>query len=148
VPVPPQTTQVCFRLYYFDLLKYSICIPVSGPCVPPDPPEPPTVCSIEPIRYVRLMYSMVDGPRPGNHVCNRAIFEVKINDIIVGTGNLNNAGGTCDPGQPNYTNFPNMINHGRFDRANFFTIDSPGISIKELDDTTSGYEIELKGLFN
>ena len=149
VPVPSQTTQVCFRLYYNDLLQYSICIPVSGPCIPPtDPPEPPILCSIEPIRYVRLMYSMVDGPRPGSHGCNRAIFEVKINDIIVGTGNLNNAGGTCDPGQPNYANFPNMINRGRLDRANFFTIDSPGISVKQLDETTSGYEIELKGLLN
>jgi hypothetical protein len=148
VVVPPLTTQVCFRLYYNSLLEYSICIPVLGSCDPPDPPDPPVLCSTEPIRYVRLMFSAFDGPRPGNHGCNRALFEVKINDIIVGTGNLNNAGGSCDPGQPNYADFPNMITHSSLDRANIFTIDSPGISIKQLDVTTSGYEIELIGLQN
>ena len=46
--------------------------------------------------YVR--YSNTDGPCPGGHGCDRAKFNVYVNDVFIGIANLNNGGGPDDPG--------------------------------------------------
>jgi hypothetical protein len=47
--------------------------------------------------YVK--YSNTDGPCPGGHGCNRAKFNVYVNDVFLGIANLNNGGGPEDPGK-------------------------------------------------
>jgi len=46
--------------------------------------------------YIR--YSNTDGPCPGGHGCDRAKFNVFVNDVFIGVANLNNGGGPDDPG--------------------------------------------------
>lgn len=45
-----------------------------------------------------VRYSDTEGPCPGGHYCNRAKFNIYVNDIFIGVANLNNAGGADDEG--------------------------------------------------
>jgi hypothetical protein len=59
------------------------------------------------------------SPCWGGHVCDAAKFDIIVNDIYIGTANLNNGGGPEDPGP-----------EGTYDRASTFTIPS-AVKIRE-----------------
>ena len=68
------------------------------------------------------MYSNDDGPCPGGHYCNNADFALSINNTEIGAVNLNNIGGPCDPGSPNFIEFPSMVTQSPYDRATKFSL--------------------------
>jgi hypothetical protein len=87
---PATGANICFKAFATsDCETNSVCIPID--CTP----EPPTIPCAETLKdyYVTVSYSNSDGPCPGGHECNNAVFDFIVNDIVVGTADLNN-----DPG--------------------------------------------------
>lgn len=73
---------------------------VVPPCPPPPPPPPPPVgkCipSVDLYGYTAIVaYDPINCG--GGHVCNRALFDLYLNDIFIGQANLNNGDSTNGP---------------------------------------------------
>jgi hypothetical protein len=142
--VPSGSTEACFR-FYTDQYNYSneICVPIT-PCEPRTTGVLPIICSTGDVRQIRVMYSDMDGPCPGGHFCGRANFDLYINDNNIGIVNLNNDGGSCDNGVPNFVDFPSMVNTGLNDRAVTFSISENSIYPVALEIGQTGYKINLE----
>lgn len=81
-------------LYSNTVCKYlpSPSLPPQPPFPQPPPPPPPEPCiDIDDISGYTLEVNYDRRDCTVNHVCNRAIFNVYINNIFVGKANLNNA---------------------------------------------------------
>lgn len=110
--------------------------------------EGTTTTCIESLKFIvayREFGNIEGDPNPpacyGGHTCNRAVFNITANDIIIGTVSLNNAGGPMDlenriPGYPNY------IGQSVKDRYSEFTIDAETAEI--LSQSSSDGSITLK----
>ena len=76
-----------------------VTIPIP-PIPPPDPGPAPDKCLEQGSdligHIVKVSYDRTACG--GSHGCNRALFDLYINDIWIGQANLNNGGGPSDPG--------------------------------------------------
>jgi alpha-tubulin suppressor-like RCC1 family protein len=92
-------TDICFRVGGPDCCNSGasnawsneVCVPI--PTLPPAPPSPPppVICDLD-ISGYNIQCNYNEEACGGGHSCNRAIFDVYVNDIFVFTSNLNNGG--------------------------------------------------------
>jgi formylglycine-generating enzyme required for sulfatase activity len=78
-----------------------VTIPIP-PIPPPNPGPAPDKCLEQGSDLIGHIVKVSYDPTAcgGGHGCNRALFDLYINDIWIGQANLNNAGGPSDPGGP------------------------------------------------
>jgi hypothetical protein len=102
--------------------------------LPPPPPPGPCVGSLD-ISGFRLDCDYIHDsvgssrcPGDGSHVCNRAIFDIYINEVFVGQANLNNLSGNSS-----------LLTVSRYNRYSNFTIPA-GVAAT----TNNEYKIEIR----
>lgn len=96
-------TNICFRVGGPDCCNSGasnawsneVCIAIPPP--PPEPPQPtaPAICDLD-ISGYSIHCNYDSNACGGGHSCNRAIFDIYVNDMFVFVSNLNNGGTGAD----------------------------------------------------